>query len=213
MPNYTVQRGDTLAKIAEAFGLTSWKSIYNHGNNANFRKKRPNPNLIYPGDVVFVPTREDRIEAASTDQRHKYIHHRPDQVLRIAAEDMDGRRLAKLPYELMIDSDFRQGTTDAQGMLEEEIRVNAGQATLKIGDYKWSLEIGALNPIEETPDNGISGAQGRLANLGYPIGPIDGICGPKTRAALRYFQADESLPVSGELDDATRRKLLDVHGI
>ncbi|MFZ4578237.1 MAG: phage tail protein [Myxococcota bacterium] len=55
MPMYTVKKGDWLQKIATANGLSSWTEIYNHPANAAFKKSHPNPNLIYPGDVVFVP--------------------------------------------------------------------------------------------------------------------------------------------------------------
>jgi hypothetical protein len=33
----------------------TWQDLYNHPFNAAFRLKRPNPNLIYPGDVVMIP--------------------------------------------------------------------------------------------------------------------------------------------------------------
>jgi hypothetical protein len=213
MSNYTVRQGDTISKIAAAFRLAGWQSIYNHASNADFKKQRPNPNLIFPGDIVFVPEQQDRTESAATDQRHKYVYPRPSQFLRIAAEDMEGKRMAGQPYEITIDGDLRRGTTDGNGMLTEKVAVDAEETTLRIGDYKWQLQIGALNPLPDTVDNGVSGAQGRLANLGYPTGPIDGIAGPKTSEALRYFQADERLPVTGELDDATREKLQSVHGI
>jgi hypothetical protein len=52
---YTVQRGDNLSVIAKRNGLRSWKEIYNDPENADFRRKRPNPNLIFPGDVVMIP--------------------------------------------------------------------------------------------------------------------------------------------------------------
>jgi LysM domain len=52
---YTVQRGDNLSLIAKRYGLRSWQEIYNDAENAEFRRKRPNPNLIFPGDVVIVP--------------------------------------------------------------------------------------------------------------------------------------------------------------
>jgi hypothetical protein len=55
MPDYTVQRGDSLSLIARRFHLPNWQTIYHHAQNAAFRQARPNPNLIYPGDVVFVP--------------------------------------------------------------------------------------------------------------------------------------------------------------
>lgn len=52
---YTVQRGDTLSKIAARHGLPSWRMVYDSPDNAEFRRKRPNPNLIQPGDVLILP--------------------------------------------------------------------------------------------------------------------------------------------------------------
>jgi phage tail-like protein len=55
MPMYTVKKGDWLQKIAEQKGLKSWHEIYDNPANAAFKKSHPNPNLIYPGDKIFVP--------------------------------------------------------------------------------------------------------------------------------------------------------------
>lgn len=52
---YTIVSGDTLTKIAKKFGRPSWQSIYNAPENAAFRHKRPNPSLIFPGDVILIP--------------------------------------------------------------------------------------------------------------------------------------------------------------
>ena len=50
-------------------------------------------------------------------------------------------------------------------------------------------------------------AQRALRDLGYDPGPIDGIFGPKTRAALEKYQTMEKLPASGELDGITLERL------
>ena len=55
MPDYIVQAGDTLSGIARRFKLSSWRTLYDAPENAAFRKRRPNPNLIFPGDVIAVP--------------------------------------------------------------------------------------------------------------------------------------------------------------
>jgi peptidoglycan hydrolase-like protein with peptidoglycan-binding domain len=47
-----------------------------------------------------------------------------------------------------------------------------------------------------------------LARLALSPGSIDGVIGPQTRSALRAFQMREHLALSGELDRATRDKLL-----
>ena len=52
---YVVRTGDNLSKIASTFRLRSWAAIYNDPENADFRRRRPNPNLIVTGDVLMVP--------------------------------------------------------------------------------------------------------------------------------------------------------------
>jgi len=54
----------------------------------------------------------------------------------------------------------------------------------------------------------IGQAQERLKDLGFHLGPIDGVLGPRTTAALRQYQAQQGLPVTAVLDDATRTSLL-----
>lgn len=51
---YRVRPGDSLSAIAGRYGLR-WRDLYDHADNAAFRRKRPDPNRIYPGDVLMVP--------------------------------------------------------------------------------------------------------------------------------------------------------------
>ena len=51
-------------------------------------------------------------------------------------------------------------------------------------------------------------AQIVLSRVGFSCGPIDGVGGPQTRAALQAFQASENLPVTGVLDVDTRARLV-----
>lgn len=50
-------------------------------------------------------------------------------------------------------------------------------------------------------------AQTLLAKLGYAVGPVDNILGPKTRAALTAFQSAQGLEATGAIDAATVRVL------
>ncbi len=45
-------------------------------------------------------------------------------------------------------------------------------------------------------------AQKLLAGLGYEPGPLDGLDGPKTRGAVRKYQADTGLPTDGQITEA-----------
>jgi hypothetical protein len=54
----------------------------------------------------------------------------------------------------------------------------------------------------------IGQAQDRLKAVGFDPGPLDGVFGPRTREALRRYQASQGLPATGMLDEATRQALL-----
>ncbi len=70
------------------------------------------------------------------------------------------------------------------------------------------LEAEARSDIFPRPAQGILEAQIAMARLGISSGSIDGRVGPQTRAALRAFQQKAGLPLTAELDDATKGKLL-----
>lgn len=82
----------------------------------------------------------------------------------------------------------------------------------------WELRIGALNPIKESaPDElCVSGVQQRLNNLCLNSGPIDGILGPNTRAAVKAFQTLFRITSDGARDGTpdrawTQAVLFDLH--
>lgn len=53
----------------------------------------------------------------------------------------------------------------------------------------------------------VLGVQLALARRGISAGPIDGVAGSQTRAALRVFQRNEGLPVTGLIDERTLSRL------
>ncbi|MBD3306373.1 DUF1566 domain-containing protein [candidate division KSB3 bacterium] len=53
----------------------------------------------------------------------------------------------------------------------------------------------------------IEQAQQQLQIVGYDPGPVDGLWGPKTQAAVKAFQRDAGLAATGNLDDPTRARL------
>jgi len=65
-----------------------------------------------------------------------------------------------------------------------------------------------LMPRASALDRGdVKKVQESLRDKGYYTGPVDGIMGPQTRAAIRQYQQSENLPVTGHLDGGTAGKL------
>jgi hypothetical protein len=205
--DYTVQKGDCLSSIAADHGFRDWKVIYNAPENADFRKKRPNPNVIHPGDTLFVPEKDLKEESCATDQKHSFKAKKARWVFRLLLRDDGGNPLANVPFELQLSGMHPvKDKTNGEGLIEVPIEAKTGGGVLLVMGERLSVELGELDPVER-----VRGVQQRLNNLGYGAGPVDGIAGPLTRRALYAFQFDCGLETSGKMDDATRKKLVEQH--
>ncbi len=69
------------------------------------------------------------------------------------------------------------------------------------------LVLPAGAAVADGYDARVEAAQARLSELGYDPGPIDGLMGRRTRAALRRFQRDHGLVADGVLGPRTRAAL------
>jgi hypothetical protein len=57
------------------------------------------------------------------------------------------------------------------------------------------------------PDEAVANVQSELQTLGYYTYAVDGVLGPATRNALRRYQHDRGLEVTGAIDPATVQSL------
>jgi peptidoglycan hydrolase-like protein with peptidoglycan-binding domain len=67
----------------------------------------------------------------------------------------------------------------------------------------------AQDSTEMATPYSVSDIQQKLNDLGYDAGPVDGLIGRKTRGAIRAYQNDAGLPVTGEPDAAFLESLND----
>lgn len=211
---HIVEQGECLAGIAKGYGFYNWKTIYDYPENRDFKDKRPNPNIIFPGDKIIIPDKKSKGESIETGKKIKIKLKIQHTYLRIILKDDEGNPLANVPYKLQVGSATFEGKTNEKGLLENNVPSNITEGTLTVikqnvfGDnYTWILKINSLDPIEE-----ITGVQARLTNLGYRCGSIDGIKGPHTEAAIKIFQRKNGLTPNGQLNEETRSKLKELYG-
>ena len=209
---HTVRQGECLVSIARLYGFEDPNKIYQDSKNADLRRLRPNPNLLYPGDIVVIPAHDLASFVLPTGEHHKVKVTVPKRKVRVRVLDARREPMKDLPFKLEAGKRVYEGQSDGDGVVERMVPAEVETATLSIGDVTLPLLLGHLNPCDDTQDGGISAIQARLKNLGYQPGAVDGSLGPRTRAALRRFQADHTIDVTGEPDDATRKALLDDHG-
>lgn len=214
---YTVQQGDCMSSIGFANGFF-WKTLWDLGENAALKALRKNPNVLLPGDVVYVPDLRPRQETRSANSRHQFKRKGVPELLRMKLLDGMHRPRPNLDYVIVIDGISRRGKTDGNGQLVESIQPSAQAGTLtfaapgkpvagKPKKQVLQLQLGTLNPITE-----MSGVKARLQNLQFYRGAIDENLDDDTARAIRAFQRRKGLPVTGAADDATKAQLLQAHG-
>jgi N-acetylmuramoyl-L-alanine amidase len=213
---HVVRQGDCLSKLARRYGLSNWRTIYEHPNNADFRTLRPDPNVIYPGDRIFIPDREERTEACATEQRHRFRRRGDETCLRLWLQDEEGESLEGATYRLEVGPRLQEGQVGPDGLVELSIDPQEESGLLIVcpdestpeATMTWQLGLGGLDPVDTT-----SGIQARLNNLGFNSGSVDGIDGPLTQEAVRGFQEEYGLQVDGIAGPETQAKLEEVHKV
>ncbi len=71
----------------------------------------------------------------------------------------------------------------------------------------WAKTARAVDPVKAAQIVKIRETQTLLTNLGYQIGAADGAAGPKTRAAIKQFEAVNGLPETGQVTDELVERL------
>jgi hypothetical protein len=195
MPDYVVRAGDCMESIAAEFGL-DWEKAWGHPQNSELREQRQDPNVLLPGDIVFVPQRELLIVPSATDQLHRFERDTSVSKLALVLKEFDLPR-ANEPYTLTVDGKIVSGATDSNGRLEARITPQARRARLLVGkpevQEEYFLELGHIDPIEEK-----SGVKGRLGNLGFE--------------SIEEFQKKQHLEATGEPDETTLARLQGEYG-
>ncbi len=168
------------------------------------------PEVIANGEKVYLPEKTEHEESGATDQKHRF--RKPDVPLLLRVRLLDyAKPRANRDYIFEVEGEQRQGQTDRDGLLEEEIPFEATEARVRLKGNdegeEFVFKIGYLEPARK-----LAGAQARLHSLGYNTGPTDNLMGPMTERALKIFQRDQELEITGELDENTVNALLDAHG-
>ena len=204
-----VLQGESVESIAVQSG--HWPdSVWMAPENADLRSKRAHPDILLPGDRLFIPPCTIKEFARPTERRHSFMRRGVPSRLRVRFL-IEGKPRANEAYTLTFDGSTRQGTTDADGAIDERVSPVIREITLRFNadpaESSYALLARHLNPIQD-----IAGVQMRLRNLGFTVGPLDGLIGRSTRSAISAFQTKNNLEPTGEPDQATRDRLVEVHG-
>ena len=216
MPStHVVEQGEHLSSIADQYGFTDYDVIWSDPNNADLKASRVNPNVLQPGDSLYIPDKQGKDESGATTQRHVFKLKQDKLMLRLIVEDAYEKPLAGAPCTLSVGQAKTSLTTDGKGKLEQQIQPTAASGTLVLQtsetpfqDEPLSIGIGELDPLDS-----LAGQAARLNNMGYFAGTPKTADDPDFESAVEEFQCDQSIvPVDGKLGPQTQAKLKQIYG-
>jgi hypothetical protein len=220
--NYVVRTGDCLESIAFQRGLL-WQSIWDHPRNGELKQAGRTPNVLLPGDQLYIPERVRKVTSATTDKVHKFcLKNVPSKIqIRIvrwvqssnqsSSQQGTSQPRANIPYILVIDGKTTRGQTDNDGMVIQSISPGArqGKLILESGSpnaCEIELDLGALDPVDSA-----TGVCQRLANLGFAYANDHEPGSPEFKDAVTAFQVTNGIQATGQLDSDTSSQLNSVH--
>jgi hypothetical protein len=210
MKDHQVEQGECLSSIADAHGFF-WQTLWNHPQNAELKKKRTDPNVLLPGDVVHIPDKRLREERVTTGEVHRFrMKNIPAKLQLQILRDAEPR--VGETFVLSIDKvEVQRGTIPASGHIEISMLPQSCQGELIIGEgenaERYILQLGHLDPIDT-----ISGVKARLNSIGFDCGAVNDEMDAVTIEAITAFQAYINHPnPNGVLDAQTRHSLAALH--
>jgi hypothetical protein len=211
---HTITQGEHLAGVAAENGFLDYTIVWDHPDNAALRQQRGNPNVLLPGDRVYIPDKTQGPENGNTSQRHKFVVDYKQLRLRLHLEDSYEKPVANALCAVTLDDRTIQIVTDENGKLELPISPETKRCTLRISGSQtpFADETMAVNLGHLDPEDSLSGQLSRLNNLGYFPGVSGNSDAPEFVSAVQEFQCDQGLIIDGKLGPVTQAKLKQVHG-
>jgi N-acetylmuramoyl-L-alanine amidase len=186
MQPYVIKQGDYLALLAYTFDFDA-DTVWNDPANADLRKLRPDPNVLRPTDILYIPDQVDKkptMHPLVTGQTNTFVSDPPtiDVCLKFADPSRASQAFTISELESLAGL-----TTKPDGTVTFKVPVSLQLFTIVFTNdgAVFNCKTGYLDPI-----SGLSGVVQRLQNLGYlnPNANYDLAAIDAVRRALRAFR-------------------------
>jgi len=213
MHAHTIQPGEHLDGLCARLGADP-AEVWHADDNADLRAQRDDPAVLAPGDVIYLPEPAETPVALSLHTTNRYSAQLPMVPVRLRLHQGD-EALANEPYEVEGAEPPITGTTDGDGVIGLQLPATTERAVVQLTqrDLQLQVLVGHLDPVSSE-----SGVRARLQNLGYlPTDPRRDLLNEQARRAqleraIRSFQRDQDLQVTGEIDEQVRAALREEQG-
>jgi len=129
---HVVTQGEYASAIARRYGFSDYRAVWEAPENAALKAERKTPNVLFPGDRLFIPDRALREEPRPTDQRHRFVRRGQDLVLRVRFEHQYFRPIAATPCDVTVETQRSTLTSDGSGQVQRSIVPGTTAASVSV---------------------------------------------------------------------------------
>jgi hypothetical protein len=167
MQPYVIKQGDFLAKLAYRFGFDA-ATVWMGDENSDLRALRCNPNILLPGDVLYIPDPPDPEPISlKVGQSNDFLSDAPtiQVVVQFKGTDADPSMFSSQPFAIDELPDLTGLQTDENGVATiDGVPVTLSSITLTFSNtgVAQSILVADMDPINTLP-----GIFKRLQHLGF----------------------------------------------
>jgi hypothetical protein len=183
MTPYIVRQGDYVTKLAAVHGFDA-DEVWNDPKNEDLRKLRPDPNILAPGDILYIPENKKDELPIEKGTENNYSAKVPEVEIALVFQDQDGKPIAGEDYQILgltqegAPPPADQTKDDGVITLKVPVTLREASVTFPRRALTFVVGIGDMDPKEE-----MSGIVKRLDNLGFYY--VDAELGIDPDTALR----------------------------
>jgi hypothetical protein len=216
---YVVRQGDYLTAVAHRHDTTV-DEIWGLPENAKLVANRPNPEILAPGDLLYLPSPNPRWQSLTVGATNVLNASVPVVTLRVVLVDAEGSPLAGKAVTTTPTLGVDPLSTDGAGLLELQVPILYKVVTVVVTETQqhFALRVGTLDPHDA--DTGVLSRLRHMGHVGEELNFVGmrphlrnlDAQGLSLSAAVRSFQAGRGDEPTGDIDDQLRADIRDAHG-
>ena len=185
---------DRAPAIARDQGFLHWRTVWEFAGNADLKSRRENPNVLWDGDEVAIPSKVRRSAEVAGGIAEYVVKCQEERTVNVRLLDAELTPLAGIRYQAKVgDPDINRGIVPDDGFITLDVPADAKSVVVSCylseaeddPPLDWAFNV-QEDPFEESHAHKVQ----RLINLGFGVAlpegeePTD-----DSRLALARFRA------------------------
>lgn len=162
---------DRVPVIARERGFRNWRTVWRFVGNQKLREERENPNVLWDGDEVVVPSRVERVAEVAGGQAEYVVQARRERVVNLRLLDADLVPFAGVRYQANVGEPAEnRGVVPDSGWVTLDVPAGTNKVVFSLylsenpddPPFEWECAV-----QDAALGDSAAGKAQRLCNLGF----------------------------------------------